>query len=358
MFSSICRDHLFKIIERKIKDQRLFVLLHRMFKGGVLTPLGLVQEDIGIPQESVLSPILSNIYFHELDVFITKNIIARYRKGVKAPMCREYAAATTLSSVEMRLNERAKAELRRAKRREAHRKGLRYTVNTDNEYVRVRYVRYADDFVIGVRGSKGLATKIFKATKFFIQSSLNLKVNAEKSKLIDTYSNKVPFLGMLIHNVNTRNLQVRNSREIENAKRKKSRVLNRIDAMKKKRALELRNEAWDAVKNSIKKQGEPATREDLSAVFKASNSFSELGAVSRRKAYTTLIDNLSAISEIACNEKLARFLELWKGELNNIAASPKGGPKEGKWVSVTKEESINRIQAAILRSTSLKVVAA
>jgi len=214
-----------------------------MFKGGILTPIGLVHEETGVPQGNIISPILSNIYFHELDVFITKKIINRYRKGVKVPVCKKYAAAVSLTSVERRLNEKDKAELRRAKRREAHCNSLRYTMNTDNEYVRIRYVRYADDFIIGVRGDKEFAMKIFRATKFFIQSSLNLKVNAEKSKLIDTYSNKVPYLGMLIHNVSTHNLKVRNLREIENVNRKRSRVLNRVDAMKKKRAYELRIEA-------------------------------------------------------------------------------------------------------------------
>lgn len=59
----------------------------------------------------------------------------------------------------------------------------------------------------------------------------------------------------------------------------------------------------------------------MSDIFIASSSFSKLGAVSGRKAYRTLIKNLSAITEVASSKKLTRFLELWEEELNNKAAN-------------------------------------
>jgi hypothetical protein len=78
--------------------------------------------------------------------------------------------------------------------------GLKYTQVSD-EYIRTRYVRYADDFIVGFRGSKEIAIKVKKEISFFLKSTLHLVVNEEKSKLINTYSEKAYFLGFAIHNV-------------------------------------------------------------------------------------------------------------------------------------------------------------
>lgn len=68
----------------------------------------------------------------------------------------------------------------------------------DNTYVRINYIRYADDFVIGVEGSYKLATEILNIVSRFVEERLKLKFNPDKT-CITCYADKpVRFLGFVI----------------------------------------------------------------------------------------------------------------------------------------------------------------
>lgn len=84
------------------------------------------------------------------------------------------------------------------------------------EYIQIKYVRYADDFIIGVRGSKELAQKVCQLTKNYLALVLGLKLNMDKTLITNTYAGKAKFLGFEIFNKNAIDLLYRNSREIEN----------------------------------------------------------------------------------------------------------------------------------------------
>lgn len=122
----------------------------------------LIQEDTGVAQGNILSPILCNIYLDDLDRFIER-IIERHRKGARATRSLEYARATQAPASEKKenLDPATRLARQRERRKEAHRRGLRYT-EIDDKFTRVKYVRYADDFIVGVRGPKSLATKLRK----------------------------------------------------------------------------------------------------------------------------------------------------------------------------------------------------
>ena len=66
----------------------------------------------------------------------------------------------------------------------------------DKRYKRLHYCRYADDFVIGVIGSKQDAEGIFTRVRTFLNEQLNLAISATKSKI--RYSREsIPFLARL-----------------------------------------------------------------------------------------------------------------------------------------------------------------
>jgi hypothetical protein len=278
-----------------------------------LTSVGVTAENGGVSQGNLLSPILCNIYFHEFDVFIKDNIIKRYKRGTKATMSLEYQNAIKLTKEEKRASQVRLKQILRRKRREAHANGLRYT-KVDGKYIRIRYVRYADDFLIGVTGSKDLARKIINGARFFLKSQLQLKVNEEKSRVYDSFSEKVPYLGMFIHNVATKNLPYRNSRAIESYKRKKSRVLTRANALIARRAKNIRDCVIHEFRKAAGKGGTGGAFaiKTLTDTMKQalSSVVGEDYKISNRALFREFLLEIQSITEVEQSNKLLEFISL------------------------------------------------
>ena len=68
----------------------------------------------------------------------------------------------------------------------------------DDSYIRIHYVRYADDFVIGIEGSSRVAKEILTKVESFINDELHLKLNPEKTGIINYSENPLGFLGFNI----------------------------------------------------------------------------------------------------------------------------------------------------------------
>jgi len=168
--------------------------------------------------DNILQPILCNIYLDKLDSFIKIEIIKKMEKGKSPNLNPEYIKNVVLNKEEKSLPSHIQQKIKKSKRRHVSKLGIKRLIESE-EYIRIKYVRYADDILIGVRGSLELAKKIRLLVKNFLLTNLHLKINEEKTKITNTYSNRVQFLGMLIYNRKVSDLPYRNSREMENAKR-------------------------------------------------------------------------------------------------------------------------------------------
>lgn len=343
-FGSINRDILISRLKVKIKDQRLFEILLKMLKANIVSPTGILKEYQGVPQGNVLSPILSNIYFHDLDVYVKREIIDRYKKGVKASRCLEYQRAVSLTIEESKSGLLKRKQLARRKRRDAHKAGLRYT-KIDDSFIRIKYIRYADDFLIGVRGPKVLATKIFQSVSFFLKSDLHLSLNEEKSKVMDSFSSKIPFLGMLIHNVPNKHLPYRKSRALENKKRKLSRVLLRADALENRQTKLFKDECLNLLRNSYKnhRNDRDPLKDNFISIIRNSPLFGDVLKSSNRAIYREFIQSLQQVSDIKQSKTLSDFLDLWEKELSINTEVSKNDSSQVPSLPITKRETIHRI---------------
>lgn len=173
-------DHsvLLNILNKKIKDPRFISIINALLKVKVQEEGNRAQiSKIGIPQGSILSPLLSNIFLHEFDLFM-EDYIKEFNKG-KA--------------------RKTKPDYRRAYRKygtKAARK-VGYSYFMDKNYRRLNYVRYADDFLITIIGTKTEALAIKqKCTAYLYQ--LNLTLSDENTLITNPKDRPVSFLGYVI----------------------------------------------------------------------------------------------------------------------------------------------------------------
>jgi group II intron reverse transcriptase/maturase len=344
-FNSINRNILISQLKLKIKDKRLFELLVNMFKVNIVSHTGILKEHLGVSQGNVLSPILANIFFHSLDLYVEKEIIDRYKKGIKPTRCSDYQRAVSLTYEEKKASKEKRKQIARRKRRDAHKAGLRYT-KIDNSFVRIKYIRYADDFLIGVRGPKTLAEKVLQTVKFFLKSNLQLSINEEKSEIFNTYSNKIPFLGMLLHNVSTTHIPYRKSREIENKKRKRSRVILRAENLKHRQVKLFKDECLNLLRQAYNKHRDnrAVVIEDFTSLIENSGIFKDILSKKNRTVYREFISDLQKVTEVKESKKLNDFLKSWDEEISEgLSNSTLTKKREPIMRPITKKETIHRI---------------
>ena len=196
-------DHkiLVKILEKRIDDARFIRLIWKLLGCGVLDQERMIWSKTGVPQGSIVSPILANIYYHELDLFI---------HGIKMELETPYKDRKQLKSkaykaLEYKINKVVKEmrchEPQSFKRQELKKqlKTLRNerlkTDSLKNKIIRIEYVRYADDWMIGLSGDRKLATNIKDKVTKFMKKELDQKVHPLKTKITNLRKGNAHFLG-------------------------------------------------------------------------------------------------------------------------------------------------------------------
>lgn len=142
----------------------------------------------GVPQGGICSPILSNILLHELDRYVEEELIPAYNRGQRRRANPEYARL-------LRRRQRAK---KRGNWQEAEtlQKALRELTAidpNDPNYRRLRYCRYADDWILGFAGPKSEAEDIKRKLGRFL-ATLGLEMSAEKTLITHAFTGRARFL--------------------------------------------------------------------------------------------------------------------------------------------------------------------
>ncbi len=223
-FDNIDHEILIGCLEKKIDDRRFIALIRRMLRAGYMENWTYHRTYSGTPQGGVISPILANVYLHELDIFMEK-LCRLHSKGGKRKMNPEYRKytskiqwmATKLKMIDTP-DEELSCELRARKQRmlqngqlelsEEFRRTLieekKSLLETrmslpekdqfDPEYERLCYIRYADDFLLGYAGGKEEAERLMAEVQEFLVRELKLECSEEKT-MIKHRTKGVRFLG-------------------------------------------------------------------------------------------------------------------------------------------------------------------
>lgn len=195
-FDNINHEVLVGIISKKIKDARLTKLIYKFLKAGYLEDFQYNNTYSGTPQGGIISPLLANIYLHELDKFVEKQS-SMFNKPAESRLTAEYTQiCNEMSYTRKRIakatdeNEKA-AQILKLKQLGAQ---LRKTPSKSQTDKKIVYVRYADDFLLGVNGSKEDCQHIKDELSAFIRGTLKMELSEEKTLI--THSNQYArFLG-------------------------------------------------------------------------------------------------------------------------------------------------------------------
>ncbi len=203
-FDSFDHHVLIDLLRRRIDDEAFIALMWKFMKAGYMEQWQYHKTYCGTPQGSGVSPILANIYLDELDKFM-EGYKADYDIGdsKRRRFTHEYHVAKhkveryklknkecwgSLEDTERKLRAKTLKSLQREMR------STTASIPQDSAYKAIQYVRYADDFIIGVIGGKEDAQHIKSDVKRFLADTLKLKMSDEKTKITHT-GDRARFLG-------------------------------------------------------------------------------------------------------------------------------------------------------------------
>jgi len=189
-FGSFDHETLLGILAEKIHDQRFLRLIRHMLKAGYLKDWDYHDTLSGVPQGGVVSPILSNIYLHKLDEFVEQELIPQYTRGALRAANPAYRQVDSLLRRARRRGDRAEA-----RRLARQMRTLPSTDPMDPGYRRLRYLRYADDHLLGFTGPKAEAEQIKARLAAFLRETLGLELNAAKTLITHARTQRARFLG-------------------------------------------------------------------------------------------------------------------------------------------------------------------
>ena len=198
-FDNIDHDVLVGILRERISDDRFIRLIRKFLKAGYVEDWTFHNTYSGMPQGGIVSPILANIYLDKLDKYV-KEYIRHFDMGTKRRPGKESNDLANERKRTVRKLKKVKdgtekaALVTRLKAIEQERAAFPSGDEMDGSYRRLKYIRYADDFILGVIGSKEDALRIKEDIKSFLSESLALELSEEKTLITHT-GKSAKFLG-------------------------------------------------------------------------------------------------------------------------------------------------------------------
>ena len=189
-FDNINHDVLLTVLGDKLHDNRFLRLLKYLLQAGYVEDWKYGRTLSGTPQGGIISPILANIYLDRLDKFVENVLIPAHTSGIKR---RKNLAWTRLQN--RAAYHRTKGHHQLAQQLHKQMRQLPSVDPFDPDYRRLRYVRYADDFVLGFIGPKAEAEQVKQSLTIFLHDTLKLELSGDKTLITHATSQAARFLG-------------------------------------------------------------------------------------------------------------------------------------------------------------------
>ena len=200
-FDNIDHKVLLELLGENIQDSRFLRLVSNLLRAGYLEDWKLHATYSGTPQGGVVSPILATVYLDRLDRFVEGVLLPDYNRGRQRRRNPEYRSINE-RMVRLRKAGRGKeaASLRPLLR------SLSYGDTHDPDYRRLRYIRYADDFLLGFAGPKDEADEVKARIGMFLRDNLKLELSDAKTLVTHGRTQAARFLGyeVTVQQSNTR----------------------------------------------------------------------------------------------------------------------------------------------------------
>lgn len=231
-FDNIDHNVLIGILAKKIKDSKFLNLIRQFLKAGYVENWKYNKTYSGTPQGGICSPILANIYLNELDIKFremkAKFDRPRSKNEWKTPEYREFD--NEMKKISYWIDHTTDREERGTLIEQY--KALKKRLNTipchQQTNKKFTFVRYADDWLVGVCGTKAECEALKVEIADFLSNELHLELSEEKTHI--THSSKdARFLG---YNVSVRRCQKIKGFKMKGGKRRKSRTLHLKVALK------------------------------------------------------------------------------------------------------------------------------
>jgi group II intron reverse transcriptase/maturase len=189
-FDNLDHQVLMSILREHILDQRFLRLIENLLEAGYLEQWRYHATPSGSPQGGIVSPILANIYLDRLDTFVESTLLPTYNRGRQRQRNVVY---TSMIDRARYLRRTGRVEEGRWLRQQAQQ--LPSYVLHDPDYRRVKYVRYADDFLLGFVGTRQEAEDIKQHLADFLKTQLRLDLSSDKTLITHARSATARFLG-------------------------------------------------------------------------------------------------------------------------------------------------------------------
>jgi group II intron reverse transcriptase/maturase len=234
-FDTINHDLLLNML-KDYCDQATIELIRKFIKCGYIdfynNPEKLEESEIGTPQGSLISPILSNLYLHLLDCFIVEQLLKEWNRGSERKFVSGYQTRKNLTLEEKKLVEAVKIPgieeaIGRLKHNEWVKTGLPARDSKDDNFRRLYYARYVDDFIIGFNGTKAEAEQIKSQIVSFLWDKLKLQTNDTKSFIKHSSEKGIKYLGYYLRYI-FNNKIVNDSSKKQGVQQLKSIAINRV----------------------------------------------------------------------------------------------------------------------------------
>lgn len=198
-FDNIDHNVLVDILKERIADERFIRLIRKFLKAGYVEQWHYHHTYSGTPQGGIISPVLANIYLDKFDKYMNE-YADKFNKGKEKRLNPQYLKVIRQMNNLRRKIKRCKDEIKIEQYETEYRKLKREALDMpcrmdmDETYRRVKYVRYADDFLIGIIGSKADCETMKTDITRFMEKNLKLELSQEKT-LITHAQNAAKFLG-------------------------------------------------------------------------------------------------------------------------------------------------------------------